>query len=429
MFRRNLIALALLGVIVLCVAFSGCGKKANPLNPGTGVGPAEAGAGLPHVTSVRSSDGDSLLGNSDQIMVVFDKPMDPATIISSTVAVTAYGKEGGTGGVGKNGTITYFRETNRAVFAPSSNFVDSSAYVVTVTTGAHDLKGNPLDGNENNFAEPAAYDNFRGALYSSGGANRIPDLTPPRVNDWQPQFNDVASPAQIFLRFNSNDLNGATLNTSTITLWVEGGSQVGLPSPRVVQDSMGSSWVLFSNVSLSEGTIYRVKASVDIKDNSGNSLDGNGNKRSESALYDEVSWPFCTSITTPGGNTTPPAKSSHSISGLLLTVNFSGGPMNAGTFTADNIKLCTNADKTGYVPGTIRSTFDGNGFTYSLENAPASGNLYIWVGRNVQNSIGANGGRKFKLNSNGNYIGGEEGIPAYKFQGPLASDDFFGQVR
>ena len=427
MFRRNPIALALLGVIVLCVAFSGCGKKANPLNPGTGVGPAEAGAGLPHVTSVRSSDGDSLLSNSDQILVVFDKPMDPATINASTITVTAYGKEGGTGGVAKNGTIAYFRETNRAVFAPSGNFVDSSAYVVTVTTGAHDLKGNPLDGNGNNFAEAAAYDNFRGALYSSGGANRIPDLTPPRVADWQPQGYDVASPAQIFLRFNSNDLNGGTLNTSTITLWVEGGSQVGLPSPRVVQDSLGSTWVNFSNVSLSEGTIYRVMASVDIKDNGGNFLDGNGNTRSESALYDEVSWPFCTTILV--GNTAPPFKSSHSISGLLLTVNFSGGPMDAGTFTAENIKLCTNADKTGYVPGAIRSTFDGNGFTYSLENVPASGNLYIWISRKVQNSIGANGGRKFKLDSNRNFIGGEEGIPAYKFGGPLASDDYFGQVR
>lgn len=427
MKKHNLIGAALPGVLVLCLAFSGCGKKANPLNPGTGVGPAGATAGLPHVTSVRSSDGDSLLGNSDQIVVVFDKPMDPATINTSTITVTAYGKEGGTGGVAKNGTITYYRESNRAVFAPSGNFVDSSAYVMTVTTGARDLKGNALDGNGNNFAEAAAYDNFRGALYSNGGANRIPDLNPPRVNDWQPQINDVASPAQIFLRFNSNDLNPATLNTSTITLWVEGGIQIGLPSPRVVQDSLGSSWVFFSNVSLSEGTIYRVKASVDIKDNSGNSLDGNGNKRSESALYDEVSWLFCTLIA--GGNTAPPLKSSHSISGLLLTVSFSGGPMDAGTFTADHIKLCSNADKTGYVPGTIRSTFDGNGFTYSLENAPASGNLYIWISRNVQNSIGANGGRKFKLNSNGNYIGGEEGIPAHKFGGPMASDDFFGPVR
>ncbi len=427
MKKHNLIGAALLGVLVLCLAFSGCGKKANPLNPGTGVGPAEVGGGLPHVTSVRSSDGDSLLGNSDQIVVVFDKPMDPATINPSTITVTAYGKEGGTGGVAKNGTIAYYRESNRAVFAPSGNFVDSSAYVVTVTTGAHDLKGNALDGNGNNFAEAAAYDNFRGALYSNGGAGRIPDLNPPRVNDWQPQGYLVDSTAQIILRFNSNDLNPATLNTSAITLWVEGGSQVGLPGQRVVQDSLGSTWVFFDGVSLSQGTVYRVKASVDIKDNSGNSLDGNGNGRQEVALYDEVSWLFCTLIT--GGNTAPPFKSSHSISGLLLTVNFSGGPMDAGTFTADHIKLCTNADKTGYVPGTIRSTFDGNGFTYSLENAPASGNLYIWISRNVQNSIGANGGRKFKLDSNRNNIGGEEGIPAYKFGGPLASDDFFGIVR
>jgi len=426
MKKHNLIGTALVGALVLWVAFLGCGKKANPLNPGTGAGPAEAGAGLPHVTSVCSSDGDSLLSNSDQIVVVFDKPMDPATVSGSTISVAAYGRESGT----KAGTITYYRETNRAVFVPSANFVDSSAYVVTVTTSAHDLKGNPLDGNGNNFAEAAAYDNFRGALYSNGGGGRIPDLTPPRVDDWQPQENTVDSSAQIYLRFHSNDLNTGTLNTSTITLWdVDRGSQVGLPSPHVVQDStgMGVTFVLFNGVPLSQGTVYRVKASVDIKDNSGYSLDGNGNGRQEVALYDEVSWLFCTQIV--GGNTTPPAKSSHSISGLVLTVYFSNGPMDGGTLNENTVKLYTGSNKTGYIPGTVRQTFDGNGFTYSLENAPSSGNLYVWINRNVQNSIGANAGLKFKLDANGNGIGGEEGIQSYKFGGPLASDDFFGQVR
>ena len=424
MKKHNLIGAALLGALVLCVALSGCGKKANPLNPGTGVGPPEAAASLPHVTAVFSAaNGGAQLSSSDQIVIVFDKPMDPATISGSTISVAAYGRESGA----KAGTITYYRETNRAVFAPSGSFVDSSAYVVTVTTGARDLKGNALDGNGNNFAEAAAYDNFRGALYSNGGIPRIPDLTPPRVADFQPQGNIVASPAEIFLRFNSNDLNGGTLNTNTITLWVEGGSQVGLPSPRMVQDSLGSSWVFFSNLSLSQGTVYRVKASIDIKDNSGYSLDGNGNGRQEVALYDEVSWLFCTQIV--GGNTNPPAKSSHSISGLILTVYFSNGPMDGGTLNANTVKLYTGSDKTGYIPGTVRQTFDGYGFTYSLENAPSSGNLYAWISRSVSNSIGANAGLKFKLNSNGNSIGGEEGIQSYKFGGPLASDDFFGQVR
>ena len=52
MKKHKLIGAALLGALVLCVAFSGCGKKANPLNPGTGVGPTEAAASLPHVTAV-----------------------------------------------------------------------------------------------------------------------------------------------------------------------------------------------------------------------------------------------------------------------------------------------------------------------------------------------------------------------------------------
>jgi len=103
--------------------------------------------------------------------------------------------------------------------------------------------------------------------------------------------------------------------------------------------------------------------------------------------------------------------------------------MDGGTLNANTVKLYTGSDKTGYIPGTVRQTFDGYGFTYSLENAPSSGNLYAWISRSVSNSIGANAGLKFKLNSNGNSIGGEEGIQSYKFGGPLASDDFFGQVR
>jgi len=427
MKKHKLIGAALLGALVLCVALSGCGKKANPLNPGTGVGPAEAAATLPHVSAVFSANnGGAQVSSSDQIVIVFDKPMDPATISGSTISVAAYGRESGA----KAGTITYFRETNRAVFAPSGNFVDSSAYVVTVTIGARDLKGNALDGNGNNFAEAAAYDNFRGALYSNGGIPRIPDLTPPRVADFQPQGNIVASPAQIYLRFNSNDLNSGTLNASTITLWVEGGSQVSLPGQRVVQDSLGSTWVFFDGVSLSQGTVYRVKASIDIKDNSTYSLDGNGNGRQEVALYDEVSWLFCTLILPPG-NTAPPAHNSHSISGLILTVYFSNGPMDGGTLNANTVKLYTGLNQTGYIPGTVRQTFDGHGFTYSLENAPPPPHdtLYVWISRSVQNSIGANAGKTFKLNSNGNSIGGEEGIQSYKFGGPLASDDFFGRVR
>jgi hypothetical protein len=425
MIKRNLIGLALLGVIVFCVAFLGCGKKANPLNAGTGLGPAEIAGGLPHVSGVFSAaNGGSQLNNSDQIVVVFDKPMDPATINTSTITVTAYGKDSG-----KSGTITYYRETNRAVFAPSSNFVDSSAYVVTVTTGVHDLKGNPLDGNGNNYAE-SAYDNYRAGVYTAGGVGSMPDLVPPKVGDWGPQGNAVPTSAQIYLRSNATDLNIGTLNTSTITLWdEEKGSQVVMPSPLVWQDSIGSSWALFSGVALSEGTVYRVKASVDIKDNAGNSLDGNGNARSESGLYDEVSWLFCTQIT--GGTTTPPRVNTPipRSTGLILTVTFANGPMDIATINSSNIRLYDKADKTGYILGTVRPTFDGNGFTYSLENLPDTIN-YIWISRNVQNNIGgANGSLKFKLNSNGNSIGGEEGIPAYKFGGPLASDDFFGQVR
>ena len=430
MNRRNLIGLALLGALVLCVAFSGCGKKANPLNAGTGIGPAEAAATLPHVTAVISAkNGGALLDNSDQIVIVFDKPMNPATINTGTITVKAYG----TGENGdKEGTITYYRDQNRAVFAPTTSFTNTTGYLVTVTTGAQDLKGKALDGNGNNLAEVPKYDDFRGPLprgvYTAGGAVNVPDIDPPQVfaNNYGPTSWGNATNTPIFVVFTTNDLDWGSLQTAdAFAVYDAAGNKVGT-GPLTVDSVNIGGWrtrAAYNTTSLSPGVVYTVKLLSTVKDRSGNTLDGNRNGFSEEATWDDVEWPFCTLPTSGSG--APPAYSSHNISSdsLVLTVYFSQS-MNTSTFTSSNVKVYTANNKTGYVPGTIRSTFAGNGFTYSLENA-GTGPLWVWVSRNVNNSLVTG----FKLDSNGNGVGGEEGIPANRFGGPLASDDLWRSVR
>ena len=424
MKKHKLIGAALLGALVLCVAFSGCGKKANPLNAGTGVGPAEAAATLPHVSAVISAkNGGALLDNSDQIVVVFDKPMDPATISGNTISVTAYGT--GENGL-KAGFINYYRDENRAVFTPTTSFANTTGYLVTVTTGAQDLKGKALDGNGNNLAEVWNYDNFRGGVFTAGGV--VPDITPPQVfaNNYGPTSWGNATNTPIFVVFTTNDLDWGSLQTAdAFAVYDAAGNKVGT-GPLTVDSVNIGGWrtrAAYNTTSLSPGVVYTVKLLSTVKDRSGNTLDGNGMNGSEAATWDDVEWPFCTLPTSGSG--APPAYSSHNISSdsLVLTVYFSQS-MNTSTFTSSNVKVYTANNKTGYVPGTIRSTFAGNGFTYSLENA-GTGPLWVWVSRNVNNSLVTG----FKLDSNGNGVGGEEGIPANRFGGPLASDDLWRSVR
>ena len=424
MNRRNLIGLALLGALVLCVAFSGCGKKANPLNAGTGVGPAEAAATLPHVSAVISAkNGGALLDNSDQIVVVFDKPMDPATISGNTISVTAYGT--GENGL-KAGFINYYRDENRAVFTPTTSFANTTGYLVTVTTGAQDLKGKALDGNGNNLAEVWNYDNFRGGVFTAGGV--VPDITPPQVfaNNYGPTSWGNATNTPIFVVFTTNDLDWGSLQTAdAFAVYDAAGNKVGT-GPLTVDSVNIGGWrtrAAYNTTSLSPGVVYTVKLLSTVKDRSGNTLDGNGMNGSEAATWDDVEWPFCTLPTSGSG--APPIVSSASISpdNLVLTVNFSQS-MNISTFTSSNVKVYLYGNKTGYILGTIRWKLAGDGYTYSLENAPSSGPLYIWVSRNVSNSLLTG----FKLDSNGNGVGGEEGISPRRF-GSRASDDFFGQVR
>lgn len=425
MKMRSLIGLALLGALVLCVAFSGCGKKANPLTPGTTSGPTSVGVGLPHVTSVVSSaNGGAQLSNADQIIIVFDRPMNPSTINTSTITVTGYG----TGESGaKPGTVSYRASQNRAVFVPASNFANTTGYLVTVAIGAQDLKGNPIDGNGNNVAEAFNYDNSRWGVYTAGGAGNLPDMVPPTVYSWSPTHNSNATNLPITVIFTTNDLDWTTLTTSAFAVYDANGNVVGTGALTVDSVNVLGIWrtrAAYNTVNLAAGTVYTVKlSSAAVKDKSGNTLDGNGNGVAESGTFDDVSWQFITQPTS--GDAAPPSFSGSSISsdGLVLTVKFNE-TMNTSLFTVANVKVFTDTTKTQYVTGTIIPTLDGMGFTYSLENAPQTGNLYLWVSRNVTNSTTG-----FKLDSNGNGVGGEEAIPSNHFGGPKASDDLWHQVR
>ena len=73
------------------------------------------------------------VGTNREIAVLFNKPMDPATINTSTFLVA-----------GVKGTVTYDTVNNIAGFKATANYAPNTQYNASITTGAKDLSGTPL---------------------------------------------------------------------------------------------------------------------------------------------------------------------------------------------------------------------------------------------------------------------------------------------
>ena len=93
----------------------------------------------PSVASTVPANGASNVSRAGTVTVTFSEPMDPATINSSTFNIRV--KSSGTI---LPGTVTYNATTRVAELVPTGALPNLTTIVVTVTTGAKDLAGNPL---------------------------------------------------------------------------------------------------------------------------------------------------------------------------------------------------------------------------------------------------------------------------------------------
>jgi hypothetical protein len=122
---------------LLAFTIAGCGdsdKNAGAGNPGA---PLTA----PAVTSETPPDGSTLVCPSNAVITAtFSKPMNPATITTSTFTLTV-------GGVSVAGAVTYVAATNTATFTPTASLAPASSFTATITTGAADTFGNSLASN------------------------------------------------------------------------------------------------------------------------------------------------------------------------------------------------------------------------------------------------------------------------------------------
>jgi hypothetical protein len=107
--------------LLVVVFFLSCGGVVNP--------PAASG-GPSVLMVVPQSNG---VATNREIGVVFNQPMDPASINSSSFVIT-----------GMTGAVVYDAINKIALFKPSPDFAPNTAYNASITVGARDMSGAPL---------------------------------------------------------------------------------------------------------------------------------------------------------------------------------------------------------------------------------------------------------------------------------------------
>src|SRR5450759_1005553 len=192
------------------------------------------------------------------IVITFSEPMDQATINSLTYTL----KQGSTS---VPGAVTY--TGTKATFTPASNLEYNKIYTGTITTGAKDLAGNALAGN-NTFS------------FTTGDA---PDVIPPVVNSKDPlsDVTGVALDKVVALTF-SEAMKTSTINTTTFTLM-----QGTTPVLGAITNT-GTTFRFTPTAPLTAGLLYTATITTGATDVAGNALAAN------------TEWSFTTGTATSG---------------------------------------------------------------------------------------------------------------------------------
>jgi hypothetical protein len=172
------------------------------------------------------------VGTNREIAVVFSKPMDPASINSSTFVVA-----------GMTGTVTYDAVNMIGAFATSVDYTDNTTYNASITTGAKDLSGTPL----------AAAFNFSFTTRAST------DKSPPDVFAVNVAAGATCVPLnqKIVVTFDEQ-MDSLSVNPSTVFI-------VGVPG-TVTYDVVNLSATITPTANLTANTKYTIMVTTGVKD-------------------------------------------------------------------------------------------------------------------------------------------------------------------
>jgi hypothetical protein len=172
------------------------------------------------------------VGTNRQIAVVFSKPMDPASINTSTFVIA-----------GVAGTVTYDSVNMIAAFKSAKDFAASTTYNASITTGAKDLSGTPL----------AAAFNFKFTTRATA------DKSPPDVFAVNVAAGATCVPVnqKITVTFDEQ-MDSLTINPNTVFI-------VGVPG-AVTYDVVTQNATFTPTASLAANTTYTIMVTTGVKD-------------------------------------------------------------------------------------------------------------------------------------------------------------------
>lgn len=198
----------------------------------------------PTMTGTNPANNSTAVAVNRMITATFSEAMNPLTINTASVTLTA------PGAVAVPGTVEYAGTTMS--FTPTDPLAPNTLFTATITTAAEDLAGNAL---ANDFVWS----------FTTGAA---PDTTAPTVTTTEPADNatNVALNQKIAATF-SEAMDVLTITTANVT--------VTAPNAFVVPgtvDYVGTTMTFTPTNDLAPTTLFTVTISADAKDLAGNSL-------------------------------------------------------------------------------------------------------------------------------------------------------------
>jgi len=206
----------------------------------------------PTVVATAPRDSATGVATNTVVTATFNEPMDPTSINSSTVRLTAQG-----GGAAVAGMVSYNPGTNTATFTPLTPLANFTTYTLTVTTGVKDVTGNML------------------ATDFTSRFTTLLDTIAPTVITTSPanDSTNVSRSVAVTVTFNEN-MNPATINGDTFTLRPAAGGAAVTGTVSYNVSTRVASFTLPTGALLAAGTRYTATVTTGAKDTAGNGLAG-----------------------------------------------------------------------------------------------------------------------------------------------------------
>jgi ice-binding like protein/Big-like domain-containing protein len=314
------------------IAGCGDGGRTGHWLPGTTTTPAVTVLAPARPTVLRTIPVNAATGvfTNTKITATFSKGMNPLTIDNTTFMVT------GPGLTPVPGTVLLAGTSNSATFTPASNFADNTLFTATITTGAQDLAGNALAGNQAAFPAASAFVwTFRTGVAALDNTAPTVTLTFPADN-----ATGVATNSAVNATF-SEAMDPLTIDNTTFT--VQG--PLAPIAGTVAYNSLSNIATFTPAANLADNTSYTATITIGATDLAGNALV----VPAVGGLPRPNPWTFTTGI---GAGTAPGAVPLGSAGSFGIMATSAITNTGLSRITGD-VSLNPGTSMTGFPPGVV----------------------------------------------------------------------------